>query len=251
MIDIHSHILLGLDDGARDPEEALRMVRMAASAGTTDIVATPHASDAYPFDPEAAEERLAELQRASGGTPRIHYGCELHLTAENVAEALRFPSGYSIAHRGYLLVEFSDFLVPKNTGEILARLMTAGLRPILAHPERNRLFDGRWDEVAAWVERGSVVQLTAQSLGGRFGRTAQASAGQFMRRGLVHLVASDAHDTRHRPPVLDGAWEWIEKHFGRATTERLLVNNPRAVLEGEPIDAVVHMERKKSRFGFW
>ncbi len=251
MIDIHSHILPGLDDGARHQEEALSMLRMAASAGTTDIVATPHANEEFRFDPLVAEQRIAELQRASGGIPRIHYGCELHLTPENIAGALHFPARYSIARRGYLLVEFSDFLIPKTTGEILERLIESGMRPILAHPERNPILRGRLGDLASWVERGCLVQVTAQSLAGSFGRAAKANSEELMRRGLVHLLASDGHDTKHRPPVLDTAWQALEHSFGRPTAQRLLVENPQAVLEGEPIDAAIPANRGKSRFAFW
>jgi protein-tyrosine phosphatase len=251
MIDIHSHILPGLDDGAQDQEEALRMVRMAASAGTTDIVATPHANQEFRFDPLLVEQRIAELKQALGETPRIHYGCELHLTPENIADAVRFPARYSIARRGYLLVEFSDFLIPKTTVEIFERFMAAGMRPILAHPERNPILRGRLDDLAAWVEQGCLVQLTAESLLGRFGRAAKASSEELMRRGLVHFVASDGHDTKHRPPVLDPAWQALERSFGRPTAQRLLVENPQAVLEGKPIDAAIRTARRRFRFALW
>ena len=251
MIDIHSHILPLLDDGARNPEEALSMLRMAASTGTTDIVATPHANMEFRFDPSAAAQRIAELERASGGTPRIHWGCELHLTPENIDHAMQFPALYSIARRGYLLLEFPDFMVPKTTAEILRRLIAAGLRPIVAHPERNLILRKRLGDLAEWVARGSLIQVTAQSLIGRFGPSAKAISGELIGRGLAHLVASDAHDTKHRPPVLDEAWQFLEHRFGRKTARRLLTDNPRAVLEGMPIPADIPASRKKPRFAFW
>src|SRR5580704_9726299 len=101
MIDIHSHILPGLDDGARDPEEALQMLRMAAAAGTTDIVATPHANEQFHFDPAATAHGLAELAQAAGAVPRLHFCFDLPLTAENIDDALHFPAQYTIAQRGY------------------------------------------------------------------------------------------------------------------------------------------------------
>jgi protein-tyrosine phosphatase len=251
MIDIHSHILPGLDDGARRQEEALAMVRQAASAGTTDIVATPHANEEFRFDEVATEQRITELQSACGATPRIHYGCELYLTPENIDDALRFPARYSIAGRGYLLIEFSDLLIPKTAGEILRRFVVTGMRPIVAHPERNPILRGRLDELAGWVEEGCLVQVTAQSLEGRFGRRAKACSEELIARGLVHFLASDGHETTHRPPVLDGAWRTVEQSFGLPTAQRLLVENPQAALRGEPIDTVVHANRRKSRFALW
>src|SRR5438034_1349250 len=107
MIDIHSHILPGLDDGAHNLEDALAMMlRLAVEHGTTELVATPHANPQFRFDGAKVERCLAELREAAGAGPRIHYGCEMHLTPENIEEMLRTPSRYTIGHRGYVLVEF-------------------------------------------------------------------------------------------------------------------------------------------------
>ena len=194
MIDIHSHILPGLDDGSKSLEESVAMLRQAAAAGTTDIVASPHANQDYAFDPLVVAQKIGELQAAAGETPRIHYGCDFHLTLENIEDALRSPGNYSINHRGYLLVEFSDFLIPKTTGQIFARMMQAGLRPIVTHPERNQLLQRRLPELEAWVAQGAHLQVTAQSLLGRFGKTAKKCAHELMGRGLVHFLASDAQE---------------------------------------------------------
>src|ERR1039457_2850935 len=99
MIDIHSHILPGLDDGSESLEESVEMLRQAAAAGTSDIVASPHANQDYAFDPLLVERRIGELQAAVGDAPQIHYGCDFHLTLENIDDALRSPGKYSIDHR--------------------------------------------------------------------------------------------------------------------------------------------------------
>src|SRR5437660_437298 len=140
------------------------MVRMAAKAGTTDIVASPHANQDYKFDPQVVEQKIGEVQAAVGDSPQIHYGCDFHLTVENIEDALRSPGKYSINHRGYLLVEFSDFLIPKTTAEIFRRLICAGMCPIVTHPERNALLRARVPEMAEWVSAGALLQVTAQSL---------------------------------------------------------------------------------------
>jgi len=251
MIDIHSHILPGLDDGARTPDEALRMIQMAARAGTADIIATPHANEQFRFDEAAAECEVAALRQASSGTIRIHLGCELHLTPENVADALQFPRRYTLARGSYLLIEFSNFQIPKSTGEILSRLMHAGTRPILAHPERNPILAARPEMLAELVAHGSLVQVTASSLTGRFGHTAETCASELIRRGMVHFLASDAHDTQHRPPLLDEARELLEHHYGSEFANRLLVQNPRAVIEGDPVELKVFPARRKFHFAFW
>ena len=185
MIDNHTHILPGLDDGAHDLEEALGMLRMAASAGTTDMVATSHSNPLFVFDPQVAEEKLAELQWAAGGSIRLHFGCELHMTLEGIENALRSPELYSIGHQGHILVEFSDFQVPKTTSGILGQMIDRGLHPIIAHPERNPILRARMSELEAWVERGCSMRVTSQSLLGRFGKSAKAASQQLMERGLV------------------------------------------------------------------
>lgn len=245
MIDIHTHILPGLDDGARNLEEALGMLRMAAAAGTTDMVASSHANPEFAFDPQVAEERIAELQGAAGDSVRIHYGCELQLTLEGIENALRFPQEYSIGHHGYLLVEFSDFLVPKTTSAILGRMMDRGLRPIVAHPERNPLLRKRMSELEGWVGQGCSMQVTAHSLLGRFGKSAKAAGHELMARGLVHFLASDAHDLQHRPPVLDEVRRYVEETFDPEAADRLLLENPQSVLDGFPVaSGPVHVRKR-------
>src|SRR5205807_3850527 len=106
MIDIHSHVLPAQDDGAANMDQAVAMLQMAARAGTSDIVATPHAGLQYPFDPDGVARVIRELQHAAGPFPKIHYGSEMRLTPERIEDALRFPERYTIAHGRYLLVEF-------------------------------------------------------------------------------------------------------------------------------------------------
>ena len=251
MIDIHSHILPGLDDGSESLEESVEMLRQAAAAGTADIVASPHANQDYAFDPLVVERKIGELQAAAGDAPRIHYGCDFHLTLENIDDALRSPGKYSIDHRGYLLVEFSDFLIPKTTGQIFARMMHVGLRPIVTHPERNQLLQRRLPELEAWVAQGAHLQVTAQSLLGRFGKTAKECAHELMGRGLVHFVASDAHDTKRRTTALDEPRRYVDERFGPEAGLRMFEENPRAVLAGVPLTAVPLPIRRKPWYAFW
>ena len=251
MIDIHSHILHGLDDGSKSLEESVEMLRQAAAAGTTDIVASPHANQEYAFDPLVVERKIGELQAAVGDTPRIHYGCDFHLTLENIDDSLRSPGKYSINHRGYLLVEFSDFMIPKTTDQLFARMMQVGLRPIVTHPERNQLLQRRLPELEEWVAQGAHLQVTAQSLLGRFGRTAKGFSHQLMGRGLVHFLASDAHDTKWRTTAMDEARLYVEKRFGHEAALRLFEENPRAVLAGVRLAAVPLAIRRKPWYAFW
>lgn len=248
MIDIHSHILWGLDDGARSKEESVAMVKMAALAGTTDIVASPHSNTEYQFDPDVVHARIAELQAEVGPTIQIHYGCDFHMMMENIDDALANPEKYSIDHKGYLLVEFADFVIPKTTPEIFHRMLSRGLRPVVTHPERNPLLVRRLPELAEWVSMGCLLQITAASLTGRFGREAKSGSEAMMANGLVQIIASDAHDTKHRPPVLDFAKELIAKEYGETMALLLMVENPMAVLAGAPLPPGPMVVQKKKKW---
>ena len=234
MIDLHTHVLAGLDDGAKSFDQSVAMIRIAAETGTTDLVATPHANLEFRWDPARVEERIAELEGSAGGL-RIHRGCDFHLYFDNIHDALAYPSKYTINHKRYLLVEFPDVLIAKSTPEVFAQLLDAGMTPVITHPERNYLLHTRMEELATWVENGCLVQVTAQSLLGRFGRDAREIARRLMKRGLVHFVASDAHDDQDRTPRLDLAYQHVAKRYGQERAEFLFVTNPRAALEGEPL----------------
>jgi protein-tyrosine phosphatase len=244
VIDIHSHVLYGLDDGAKTLEDSLAMIRMAAANGTTHLVATPHANLRYKFDPDLIRERLVEI---SGEGVRVSSGCDFHLSYENIQDALENPAKYTIDQKCYLLVEFSDLIIFRNTPDIFARLQDAGMIPIVTHPERNGLLRQRVIEIEKWVDAGARVQITAQSLLGDFGRRASEFCETLLDRQLVHFVASDAHDCEHRPPKLNAAFEWIENGYGREFAEDLCINNPRAAIDGAPVEApeTRPVERKK------
>jgi protein-tyrosine phosphatase len=235
LVDIHSHVLWGVDDGAQTLEDSLAMVAIAAAAGTTDLVATPHASPRYKYDPELVRERLADIQAAAEGTLRLYAGCDFHLSYDNIQDALANPRKYTINGNRYLLVEFSELLIFRNTADIFSRLLDADMVPIVTHPERNPLLCQRIEELAAWCEAGAYLQVTGQSLLGRFGKRAAEFSHTLIEHGLVHFVASDGHDTVRRPPRLDDACTWLEQRYGREVAQALCEDNPRAALTGEPV----------------
>jgi protein-tyrosine phosphatase len=253
LIDIHSHVLFGLDDGARTLEESLAMVRIAAEHGTTDLVATPHANLEFKFDPGQIAERMAQLQEAAGGALRLYAGCDFHLSFDNILDAIEHPRKYTINQQRYLLVEFSELLIFKNTDDIFARLRDAGMTPIVTHPERNGLLRQRVEAIAKWVEQGARVQLTAQSLTGTFGRSAQAFSRELLDRGLVHVVASDGHDCERRPPVMDQACAWLRTNYSDQLADALCVANPGAALAGEDMGLPTPDSRSSVRkwYEFW
>jgi protein-tyrosine phosphatase len=253
LIDIHSHVLYGMDDGARTLEDSLAMLRMAAEHGTTDLIATPHASPSYRFDPDQIARQLDEISAALHGAIRLYSGCDFHLSYENIQDAINHPQKYTLDHKNYLLVEFSDLLIFRNTADIFDRLTEAGMIPVITHPERNSLLRQRLEPLTAWVEAGALVQVTAQSVIGDFGRQAKEFCQVLLDRGLVHFVASDAHDLQHRPPRLDLVRAWLAENRGEAVSEALCVANPRAALTGQPLQGfstgVVSESRKW--YHFW
>jgi protein-tyrosine phosphatase len=254
MIDIHSHIIWGVDDGARNREDSIAMLRLAAETGTTDIVATPHCDRQYKFDPAMRDERIRELMDETGGVPRIHPGCDFRLSFDNVRIGLQEPARFTINGLRYLLVEFDDALIPPATEEIFRRFMDRGICPVITHPERHPILQGSFERLQSWKQMGCLLQVTAQCLTDRFGRAARESAWELLRRGLVHVIASDAHDTERRPPRLDQARDILTREMGAEAAELLLVANPLAILAGEPAwgCASTAMElRKKSWFAFW
>lgn len=248
MIDIHCHILPGIDDGPETLDQAASMIGIANATGTTDIVATPHASPRFAFDPQLIALKIAELQAASGNVVKIHTGCDFHLSASNIQDALADPAKYTINHYLYLLVEFSDFLIPPTTDEIFDRFRAAGIIPIITHPERNGILQERLDQIRAWVERDCLVQVTAQSFLGRFGKRAKAFSDALMTQGLVHFVASDAHDPQDRPPSLAEAYGYIADTYGDLLAEALFSTNPGAALLGETLEPLPSQPRKRKWF---
>jgi protein-tyrosine phosphatase len=250
-VDLHSHILYGLDDGAKTREQSLEMLEIAARSGTTDIVATPHANGRYVFKPEAIEQRIADLREQT--TLRIYPGCDFHLQVDNIEDALAHPEKYTINHRNYLLVEFPDLTIFSGTDAILMRLLDAGMVPIITHPERNAQLQHKTDDLARWVDTGCYVQVTAASYTGGFGRAARACAHDLMNRGLTHFVASDAHDCSRRPPSLQEAYSWLADRWEEEWIRPLFEDNPRAVLTGEAIDFEFRPAPIKTRkwYQFW
>jgi protein-tyrosine phosphatase len=254
VVDIHSHILHGLDDGATSFEQSQAMVRLAQETGTTDIVATPHSNSTYPYDHALRDQRVAELQDAAGAGLRIHRGCDFHLSAQNLQWVEKHPSHFSINGLRYLLVEFPDVSWIQGVDQIFAVLKSVGLTPIVTHPERNIHLAHDVARLKRWVDQGLYLQLTAQSVVGELGLEVARWCGQVLKMGLVHFVASDGHDTVERPPRLDHAKQFLTQEFGEEYAEMLLEINPRAVIEGRPLDVGPQVPQSKKahrRFHFW
>jgi len=250
MIDIHTHVLPGVDDGAGTLDEALEMVKLAAANGTTHLVATPHSNAQYPFDEGRILEALQRLSAVSEGLICLYRGCDCHLTIRNLEEALLQPAKFTINGGRYLLAELPDFMGPSVVGQQLKALIDARITPIITHPERNVSLQGNVKVLKEWVRKGCLLQVTAQSYLGRFGTAAQRFAESLTDHNLVHFVASDAHDRADRTPDLSRAHEHVTFRWGKQRARRLFLENPTAVLSDQPIEDGRQWKRRFGVFSF-
>ena len=234
MIDIHHHCLPRVDDGPREWDEAVAMCHASANEGIETIIATPHVLRGRwrSMSIDDLRERLDELIARIGPHPRLVLGSE-YFFGHDVVEVLQGGRAIiPLAGSRYVLVELAANSVPPMFEQPLYRMqLEGGWIPILAHPERNLVFQAKPDLLAFFVEHGAKTQITAGSLTGDFGPAAQAAAEAFLRRRLVHFVATDAHDTSKRPPRIRRALEALGELAGAEVTEALTRQNPLAVLE--------------------
>ena len=243
MIDLHSHVLPGLDDGAENLDQALAICRAAAADGIAVLAATPHVRYDYPTTPDQMQVALAELRLAVGDLVRLVPGAELDLfELERPVDELR---RFSLAGSGaFLLVETPYLGWPIEIGANLFRLRSNGITPILAHPERNPQVQANPDLLAPLVDTGTLVQITAASVDGRLGRRAKSTAKALLDRGLAHLIASDAHAPMIREIGMSDAARAV-KDSELATW--LTIDVPRAIIEGAAIPMRPH--RRRHLFG--
>lgn len=226
------------------------MLESAAIAGTTDLVATPHADLCYVFDSAVNALRLQELQELIRGRLRLYLGCDFHLTFQNVQDALQHRSKYTINYGQYLLVELPDRVSAASTSEILQQLLQAGLQPVITHPERNTTLQRQPAQLDSWIEFGCLTQVTAQSLTGQFGRSAKELAGRLIDGGKAHFLASDAHDPEVRHARLDEAYQLVSREWGESRAHALLIQNPGAALANLPLPALTPRPARRW-YHFW
>jgi len=237
VIDLHAHVLHGLDDGPTSLEQSLAMLRMAAAAGTKEIVATPHFSRKHPWQAALAQRRWEELQHLAGDAICVRKGCEVELAPEAVSRVLAAPQGFTLGGTRYLLVEIPDDLHPDKAEPLLGELQAAGLRVILAHPELHPVLAGQRRRVRRWVEGGLLVQANASSFLGLSGAAAGRSASRWLKQGLVHFIASNGHDLNYRPPRLDAARLVLAGDLPPELLDLVFEQHPRQLLRNESLPA--------------
>lgn len=240
MIDLHCHILPGLDDGAKTPEAALQMAKQAVQSGVRQIVCTPHCTTGDP----GLRSRLARIRKAVevlnyvfGRTQisvTLHAGIEL-LCNDELPETLKRNEILTLAGSRYLLIEF-PFDVPISRIEWAANeVQQAGYIPVLAHPERYTAVWRNPDCLLVWFYAGYVIQLDKDSVLGRFGNHCARTAAWALRHGVAHVIASDAHDTRTRTMNLERVRQYVVQNYSPGYAELLVSRNPARIVQDKSL----------------
>lgn len=235
MIDLHCHMLPAIDDGAPDWDTAMGMARMAVEDGIFAAACTPHI---YPglyentaagirAGAEAFRERLA----LAGIGLKIVHGADVHLVPD-LLEGLRAGRIATLNDTGYLLLEPPHHVAPPRLEHVCFGLQAAGYVPVITHPERLTWIGDHYASFHDLARQGVWMQVTAGSLTGRFGPEALYYAERMLDEGIVHVLATDAHDLAYRPPLLAEGRLKAQRWVGAAEAERLVLDRPRAVLDG-------------------
>ena len=237
MIDLHSHILPGVDDGAPNLQVALEMAHIAEADGISVMACTPHFMPGL-YNNEARDIRYRisnfsrELKHA-GINIELVVGADAHIRPDFVA-CLREGRLLTLNDGRYVLVEPPHDIMPKHLEDMFFNVQMAGFVPVLTHPERLRWIEHNYHVIVELARNGVWMQLTAGSLTGRFGRRPHYWAHRMLAEGLVSLLATDAHNTRSRPPLLKEAFSIAEQELGYEEAVNLVVNRPAHILDNAP-----------------
>ena len=232
MIDLHCHILWEIDDGPADIDGSLAMVRVAAADGTRQLVATPHVGRTM-HPPELIADMVTQLNAA---IEREGLELEILTGADNFHNlGAATLARYSINATRYVLLEFPHTHLPVDAGESVFEALHHGLVPIITHPERNPSIVQNPQLIFDLVERGALVQLTAESLTGGFGYAAKACSRYLLKKKVVHFLASDGHSADWRPPTLSAGLKAAEKIVGKEAARKLVFDNPGKIVLGHDL----------------
>ncbi|QHW30868.1 tyrosine protein phosphatase [Paenibacillus rhizovicinus] len=251
MIEIHSHILPGIDDGAQSKDESLEMAIHAVEQGITDIIATPHHGDGtFETPPNIVRrnvEALNEWYSRHSLPIKVHAGQEIRIHADLLDEWEK-QQLLTLAGSRYILIELPPSHVPSYLNDMIHELRVRGLVPVIAHPERNKEAIASPSLMSSWIEQGALCQLTSHSLTGYFGRKIQKLSLQLCKSSMIHFVSSDAHHNQQRNFALEAAFRIIERSIGKDVVGRYIEYGAR-LLQNEEI--VIDSPGKVRRKLFW
>ncbi|MFD1205222.1 tyrosine-protein phosphatase [Sporosarcina contaminans] len=248
IVDIHSHVLPGLDDGAPSMEEAILLTENAAANGVTHIIATPHLNDKYRNHAKQIKEAVADLNKElfrKRIPVDIFPGQEVQFFS--CLNALGDGHLLTLADGGkYLLIELPDDHFPEFTFELLFSLQIEGYIPIIPHPERNVVLRKEKQLLYELVTKGVLLQVTANSLFGANGRTAKKCSLELIKHNLVHFISSDAHHPIQRPFLLREGYQFIERKFS-TNLRNYFIENAKHVLQGTDFQPLPPISFKHTR----
>jgi len=247
MIDIHNHILPCLDDGSDSPEKSLRMAKIAVDDGIRVVVATPHTNNGvYQVSPEKIIEEvklLNQLLQDKGVPLKILPGADVHVDL-NLIEEIKAGRVMTVNNnQRYIMLELPDSGVPQHLSEFLWEIKLNGLTPVFTHPERNAAIQNDINILHGFIMQGAMSQITAMSLTGEFGKDARKCAVSLLKYNLAHVIATDAHSVRRRPPVLSRALKVAGEVVGDEYAIRMVTEIPDKIIKG----AQVSLPEPKSR----
>lgn len=254
MIDLHTHILPGVDDGSQTLEDSLEMAEIALEGGVDTIIATPHSNQMGRFENfydeklEARFEQLKSVLKQERIPVTLYTGMEIY-ASEDMGEKIKQGFLISINHSRYYLVEFNFGEVPERMELYLEDIFQAGGVPLIAHPERYYCVQDNPSLVYQWLQRGCYAQINKGSLFGRFGRHADIAAHILLQNDWVTCVASDAHSPFVRTTFMGDVRDYLEEQFGDDVMYRLTTENPRRIIENK--DIPVHGNPPVRRRRYW
>ena len=250
MIDIHTHILPNLDDGAQSLQESVLMAKQAIAEGIHTIIATPHhkhpSYNNSKFEVERQVALLNDELRNQSIPLNIVAGQEIRIYGQLANDLPQELELLTLNESNYVLVEFPSSEVPKYADQLFYDIQVKGYTPIIAHPERNSEFVKNPDRLYRFIKNGALSQLTAGSLAGKFGKSIQKTSIKFLDHNLAHVIASDAHNTSNRNFQWKAAWKVVQNEFGHDGVDAF-AENARDIFNNVPIAKLApeHIQRKK------
>ena len=234
MIDLHCHMLPGIDDGAPDLETSLEMARIAVDDGITITACTPHITPGV-YDNTGPDilERIAALQLEldrAGIALRLTCGADAHVMT-GMVDGLRSKQIPSLGGSRYFLFEPPHHVAPPRLEDLAFELLTAGYIPVLTHPERLTWIEDHYEVMVRLVRAGAWMQITCGSITGRFGQRPQFWAERMLDEGMVHILATDAHNLRNRKPKMAEARDCVAARLGDQAAIDMVLTRPRGVLD--------------------
>ncbi|PTE70613.1 capsular biosynthesis protein [Staphylococcus devriesei] len=237
MIDIHNHVLIDVDDGPKDEEEMLKLLKQGKDEGVTDIVVTPHhLSPAFDNEYSIVKEKLQQLlnlDKVKELGINLYPGQEIRIS-DQIIPQLEKGEAIGLNRSKYLLIEFPSGGVPHYTNRLFFELQSKGYVPIIAHPERNKEISQNLDVLFDLVNEGALSQLTSASLLGKHGKKIQKLSFQMIENNLVHFIASDAHHETNRPFFMNSLFK-EKKLKGYEGKIKELINNAQVIIKNEEI----------------